>query len=401
MTIFLLGCAGLILLSTLFYLMPGAFRGGTEKTTAELNLDWFRQREQELQAEGNSTLMEDAQRRLLEDLSEEAAGQVPEAPIATAQQRFPTWLLLPIIAVASSSLYYLLGSAPDVVISRQLGAISEQATPQQRAQLIRTIESRSAQRPQNLHYGSLLGRYYMGQEDYTAAAATYNSLVQEVPGDPQVLAFAAQAQYLANKRRLSEAGRLLAEQSLAIDPRQRTALGLLGMASFEQGQFGAAVQYWQRLLAMEPPNSAAAQMIAGVIERAQQQIAGSPGSLASSTPELQSVAGVTISVSLPTGATIADTDTVFVLARGANSSSRMPIAVQRLTGSQLPIELRLDDSSSMAGQKISQTESVVVIVQVSPDGKPGEANASWLGQGGPVAPSMDTTPLEIVLRPAT
>jgi cytochrome c-type biogenesis protein CcmH len=76
----------------------------------------------------------------------------------------------------------------------------------------------------------------------------------------------------------------------------------------------------------------------------------------------------------------------------------MPIAVQRLQGSQLPITLRLDDSNSMAGQKLSETESIVVIVQVSPDGRPGEAGASWLGQAGPLAPTMETEALDIVLR---
>ena len=70
----------------------------------------------------------------------------------------------------------------------------------------------------------------------------------------------------------------------------------------------------------------------------------------------------------------------------------MPIAVQRLTGAQLPVTLRLDDSNSMAGQKLSAASSVIVAVQVSRSGRPGEANARWLGQAGPVAPSVDDTP---------
>jgi cytochrome c-type biogenesis protein CcmH len=53
----------------------------------------------------------------------------------------------------------------------------------------------------------------------------------------------------------------------------------------------------------------------------------------------------------------------------------------------------------MAGQKLSQTASVMVAVQVSADGRPGAENASWLGEVGPVAPSTDDNALEIVLRP--
>ena len=96
---------------------------------------------------------------------------------------------------------------------------------------------------------------------------------------------------------------------------------------------------------------------------------------------------------------MAPTDTVFVLARNAASDSRMPIAVQRLQAAQLPVTLRLDDNNSMAGQKLSATESVLVVVQVSPAGTPGEANATWLGQAGPLAPSMDLSPREILLQP--
>ena len=75
----------------------------------------------------------------------------------------------------------------------------------------------------------------------------------------------------------------------------------------------------------------------------------------------------------------------------------MPFAVQRFTGAQLPLTLRLDDSKSMAGQKLSTMESIVVVVQVSPEGRPGEASASWLGRAGPLTPSLDSKPLDIEL----
>ena len=183
---------------------------------------------------------------------------------------------------------------------------------------------------------------------------------------------------------------MLAEQSLAINPRQRTALGLLGMASFEQGQYRAAIEYWQRLLAMEPAGSEAAVMITGVVERAREKLGEGGQQAVRAEIEAAVTPGVTVRVSLPAGSKIEASSTVFILARAANSDSRMPIAVQRLSGSDLPAVLRLDDSTSMAGQKLSEAESIIVIVQVSPDGQPGEANATWLGDAGPLAPSLDT-----------
>ena len=408
MTFFILACAGLLVFSAVFYLVPRGRKGDVEEDLESANLEWYRLRQAELAREGSDALQDDARLRLLED-EQQAAAAAP----ARGGNSFPTWLLLPVIAAMSSVLYYALGAAPDVMISRQLQALDDSSTPEQMQVLMDAVEVRSAQRPDNLDYIALLGRYYMGREEYARAARTYASLAKEIPEDAYALASAAQAEYLAAGRQLSPEARLRAEQSLAIDPHQRTALGLLGMASFEQGKYRAAMAYWERLLAIETPGSEGARMITGVVEMARQRLveagelpatvaAAAPVSQASTpgtpVPE-QASAGVTVEVTLPEGAEVAATDTVFVLARNAASDSRMPIAVQRLQAGQLPVTLRLDDSNSMAGQKLSATESVVVVVQVSPNGTPGEANATWLGQGGPLAPGTDLPPVQIVLQP--
>ncbi|CAA0088507.1 Formate-dependent nitrite reductase complex subunit NrfG [Halioglobus japonicus] len=399
----MLACAGLVLLSSVFYLFPRMRSGAAEADLDRANLEWFRQREAELIRDGESGLREDARIRLLEEQHERKEQQI-ELQKDTARS-FPVWVLLPLVAVLASALYYALGAAPDVLITQRLQGMQSDTTPEQMRTLIKDVETRSAQRPDNLHYLAMLGQFYMAEEDYGQAARTYDTLVDAVPGDAQALAYAAQAEYLANERTLGDRARLRAEQALAANPHQRTALGLLGMASFEQGQYRAAIEYWQRLVAMEPPGSESAQMIGQVIATARQQLAQedptSAASVAQQPAAAASTKGVTVTVTAPPGAAIAATDTVFILARNANSDSRMPIAVQRLSGAQLPVTLRLDDGNSMAGQKLSQTASVIVAVQVSASGQPGEANASWLGQVGPIAPSDDAEPQTIVLHSNT
>lgn len=400
MTTFLFACAGLLLLSSLFYLFPRVRAGGAEEDLDRANLQWFQLRQAELAEEGNDALQDDARLRLLEDERQRHAAQ------KTLVQSFPVWILLPLVVLFSSGLYYVLGAAPDVLIAQQLQGMEADTPPEQMRSLIQDVEERAAQRPDNLHYRALLGRYYMGLEDYARAAQTYGALADAVPEDAQALAYAAQAEYLAAGRTLGNRARLRAEQALAADPHQRTALGLLGMASFEQQQYQAAIVYWQRLLVMESPDSESGQMIAQVIETARQRLAETDPEAAESAASvtLQETAttpgaGVTVRVSVPANADIGATDTVFILARNADTDSRMPIAVQRLTGAQLPVTLRLDDSNSMAGQKISLATSVIVAVQVSPDGRPGEDNARWLGQIGPLAPSVDDAPRDVVLEP--
>jgi cytochrome c-type biogenesis protein CcmH len=374
--------------------------GGAEADLDRANLQWFQLRQAELTEEGNDALLDDARLRLLEDEQQRHAAHM------TLVQSFPVWTLLPLVALLSGGLYYFLGAAPDVVIAQQLRSMQADTPPEQMRSLIRDVEERSAQRPDNLHYAALLGRYYMGQGDYAQAAQSYGVLVEAEPEDAQALAYAAQAEYLAGGRTLNKNARLRAEQALAADPHQRTALGLLGMASFEEKQYQAAIEYWQRLLVMESPDSESGQMITQVIETARQRLAEtdpeaavSSAMVTSQETKMTTGLGVTVRVSVPADADIGPADTVFILARNADSDSRMPIAVQRLTGAQLPVTLRLDDSNSMAGQKISLAPSVIVAVQVSPDGRPGEDNARWLGQIGPLAPSVDDAPRDIVLEP--
>lgn len=403
MTTFVIGCVVLLLLGSLFYLFPKGRAGGADEELERANVEWYRLRQAELAEEGADALQDDARLRLLED--EQQAGAATR-PVAAKSASFPAWVLLPVVVLLSSVLYLQLGAAPDVLISRQLQALEASDDPVLSAELISAIQGRVEQRPDNLDYVALLGRYYMGQQDYALAAETYAALAQQAPEDAYALAYAAQADYLAAGRQLSERARLWAEQALAIQPHQRTALGLLGMASFEQQQYREAIGYWQRLLVSEQPGSESANMISGVIaaarmrlgEAAESPVAATTGNTGQ-TYVAAAGAGVTVRVALPEGAQLAPSDTVFVLARNAASDSRMPIAVQRLQAGQLPVTLRLDDSNSMAGQKLSDTESVLVVVQVSPDGRPGEAGATWLGQLGPLAPSAELEPREIVLQP--
>ena len=391
----LLACLGLILLSGAFYLFPRYRDQDRPTDESGANLEWYRLREAELAEEPDASLAEDARLRLLEDTD---SSRSEAAAVVADTQSFPRWLLFPVVAILSVLLYWQLGAAADVTISRQLQTLDAEATPAQMNALIAAIESRAEQRPGNLHYAALLGRFYMGQQDYQRASAIYRDLAEAAPGDAQALAYAAQAEFLAAGRVLSDDARLLAEQALAVDPHQRTALGLLGMASFEQGQYRAAIEYWERLLVTETPGSDSANMIASVIQRARDNLgATAPATVAAAEAAVDT--GVTVTVAMPEGAEYGPADTVFVLARNPDSGNRMPIAVQRLSASQLPATLRLSDANSMAGQKISEADSVLVVVQVSPDGQPGEASATWLGQAGPVSPGADLAPLEILLSP--
>jgi cytochrome c-type biogenesis protein CcmH len=269
------------------------------------------------------------------------------------------------------------------------------------------VEQRAGERPQNLHYQAMLGRFYMNEADYGRARVLYLKLIERAPGDAGALALAAQASYLAAGRILDTDSQLLAERALSIDPHQRTALGLLGMAAYENAQYQAAITYWQRLLVMENPDSPSAQMIQGIIDRAQATLTGSDSGTSPHTamlkpaqPEVAAVAGagIQLRLELAPGSEVNASDTIFVFARNPAVASRMPVAVQKLTVAQLPLTLRLDDSNSMAGQKLSELTEVNVVARVSPSGRPDAQSASYQAELGPLQPAADGPVHALVLR---
>jgi cytochrome c-type biogenesis protein CcmH len=400
---------GLLLgLAAIFLLLPGLFlrRGQVHDLTAS-NRDWFEQRSAELSLEpiADDELLQDARLRVLEDADTSMASTSTATASTDEGSSTGRVLLLVTLALLAFVLYWQLGAAADVQLTRTLQGISDESSEEDYRQLMLLVEQRAGERPQNLHYQAMLGRFYMNEADYGRARVLYLKLVEQAPGDAGALALAAQASYLAAGRVLDENSQMLAEQALSIDPHQRTALGLLGMAAYENAQYQAAISYWQRLLVMENPDSSSAQMIQGVIARAQAALTGSgsgasPHSLAANTAEPETTAAVAIQLrlELAPGSEVNASDTVFVFARNPAVASRMPVAVQKLTAAQLPLTLRLDDSNSMAGQKLSALTEVSVVARVSPSGRPDAQSASYQAELGPLQPAAGGPVHALVLR---
>ena len=396
------GAISLLALAAIFVLFPSLFlRSRQARSLRSDNLEWFSQRQRELAAEPDAErLLQDAQLRLLEDDVDSLTDDTTE-PRGTRG-----WLLLIPLVLLSVLLYLQLGAAPDVLLTQGLRSLGENSSEDEYRDLMRQMETRSLARPDNLHYQAMLGSFNMNAGNYGEAQRIYRSLVDAAPGDAGAMALAAQAGFLAAGRKLDSENQMLAEQALGIDPHQRTALGLLGMASYEQGQYRAAIGYWRRLLVLEAPESSSGQMIASVIQMAEKALAAEGGESVAAVTEpvvgtadpAAGSAGVSVSISFPPDTQVQADDSVFVFARDPDSGSRMPVAVQRFPASRLPVTLRLDDAASMAGQKISQLSQVVVIARVSPGGQPGEEHATWQAQLGPLVPSLDSEPLALRLQ---
>lgn len=400
MSAFVAGAGALLLLAAALLLWSDRRRPrGADRD--DPNLGWLEQRRRELADSGDPRLLDEAALRLLEDGA--AAGVRPASPGPRGGRRLAALLLL-LALPASALLYYRLGALEDVLIYRQLDALSEQ-DPAGLERLTARVQARSEARPDNLYYLDLLGQLQLGSEDAAQAVDTFRRLAERAPESARAQAQAAQAMFLAAGRRLEPEAQLLAERALALDPQEGMALGLLGMASFEAQQYAAAVTYWERLQALEAPGSESHRMLEDVLrlarERAGLDVAeASPvaGAAATGDGSDAPAAGVTVSLALPEAAAASPDAVVFVFARPRGAAGGMPLAVRRLRAADLPLTLRLSDADSMAGALLSEAGEVVVSAQLSRNGQPGAANALFRGESPPVTPDVGGEAVAIRLQ---
>lgn len=366
----------------------------------ESNLDWLALRQGELNdvvGEDRQALSRDAELRILDESSGAESEQVLPNGGTFAGGRRGVLLLIAVVVIAPILLYFNLGAIEDVRIAEALEGMQD-ASPAEVQRLLSDIEERSAAKPGNVEYLSLLGEYYTAQNAHVRALEIYEQLLLEFPESAELLARAAQAEYLKGERQLTDRARRRAEAALAINPEQRSALGTLGMAAFEAGQYARALQYWEQLLAFEAPGTPGYQMLTTIIAEARTRggLADAPAVTPIEAEPSLSV-GVTVTVAMPEGVTAQGT--VFVIARPSGGAQRMPTAAVRRSASELPFSVRLDDTSSMAGQKISALSLIDVEVQLSVTGQPGRANASWLANAANIEPTEDAK-IQLVLEVA-
>jgi cytochrome c-type biogenesis protein CcmH len=344
----------------------------------ETNADWLRLRQRELEGESPS-LQEEAALRLIDDGADETGVMAYERRAYNLKAQVLGGLLLAALVVG---LYQQLGGWEDVEIADALANL-ETAQPDDVMALIDRIEVRSEARPDNADYSLLLAEYFLSGNQPNQATRYFDRLIEAGTTSPEILGKAAQAEFLSSGRILSGQARARAEQALAMDPMQSTALATLGMAAFEESDYAQAIEFWQRLRTLEAPGSPGYEMLGQVIERARQELAQSGQAPPVSSPESSDdVAeasdpgpGVVIEILQPEGEDIPEGAVIFVLARPEGAESGMPIAVVRRQVSAWPLSVHLDDSTSMAGQLLSGFSSVSIEVQISINGQPGRTNA--------------------------
>jgi cytochrome c-type biogenesis protein CcmH len=306
------------------------------------------------------------ERRVLEESQTGGTDPLHPRPARHWLAAVVTTVSLPVVAIA---LYWQLGSTEgldvDAYVKQQAGEI----TPEKVAEMTARLEQHLERNPDDAEGWAMLGRANKALQNYEASARAWARAVALQPGDANVLTDYAEALGLAAQGDLSGEPADMLARALRVNPNQTKALALSGSAAFATEDYKAAIEHWQKLLALsaEDPELAAA-LRTGIAE-AQSRLKQGAGvdSAALKAPAPVVLEG-TVSLSTQLSQAVAPDDTVFLFARVAQGAG-MPLAAQRVKVSDLPYRFRLDDSMAvMPGRKLSDADQFVVGARVSKSG---------------------------------
>ena len=395
--------AGVLLLAALACLLLPVLRVRrlqAEEDRTALNVALYEERLAELanqQAAGTLTPEQfeegraDAARELLDDTQGEE--QQRSASLGRAVPLIAA-LLVPLLGYG---MYMHWGASDKVELARNF---VEQ--PKSIEEMTARLEQAVKAQPESTDAWYFLARTYMSQERPAEAAAAFEQLVGLAGREPELLGQWAQALYFAGDREWTDEIRQLTDEALKADPHEVTSLGLLGIAAFEDGRFEEAAGFWERLVATLPPEDPSREAIQGGIAQARERI-GQTTSTDEQPVEEAAAAPVSLEVEVDLADELAGKvepgDAVFVFARAA-SGPAMPLAVKRLSVSDLPATISLSDADAMMPQlRLSNFEQVVLLARVSRDGD--ATRGEWQGSSEPTRPGAEHSVRLTIDQPVT
>lgn len=356
------------------------------------NLGVYHQRVAELRRDhqdGNidpddlQSLIEELSAALLDDVPEERKGE----PAGTSSQPsfegplrrvlLPAALagLVPIFAVL---LYIELGAGADLELAGAAGLLrSNVDRPVALAELVVRLERRLDAHPDDFDSLYVLGHVRMRERNFAAAASSFTRAVALNRFDPDTLVSLIQANFLAERGRISEVNRGYVDRLLAIAPGQPVVLEMLASDATASADYVGAAGYLERALSggVAGPNAAA---LRAELERVRGLAGIGPGPAIDVTiTGLAGIDGLTPQAVL------------YVIAR--RRGERMPRMVVRRDVDEDPLTVRLDHAALMGQQDpLREGEILEVIARLS---RTGDVRA------GPDAVEVISRPVTLAKQP--
>ncbi|MCA0901283.1 c-type cytochrome biogenesis protein CcmI [Microbulbifer agarilyticus] len=315
------------------------------------------------------------------------------------------------VPLAALGLYFYWGAHDDVALYRDIVASQSGASDMVvEARITQQLRKRVESHPEDLNSRYMLAQRLLVSNDIQGALAQYRYIVAKEPEAVNIRAELAQALFFANGSKITAEVIREVEQVLATQPNNTTALGLAGIAAFEQKNYMAAKSHWQRALNQLTPGSNAAQALAAGVQRAEAALAKVGGEAVANSTAIASESAeesaskvqsadensIAVTVSLGDAVKYSPSTPVFVYARTAESP--MPLAIVRLTAADLPARVVLDESRAMMpGRSLKTVDQVQVVARLAVGGNARPAPGDWQGEVKMLAREDWSKPLSIVI----
>lgn len=366
----------------LLWPLLGAGKRSASSTRQETNLSVYRDQLRELEADFAAGTLDvtqhraarsDLESRVLED---SAGADVSDASaIAKSQAANPrsvgvsvgVAIALPVLAVA---LYFWVGTPAGLNPQNQVADATQdhQTTPAQIEAMMTQLEQRLQAEPNNVEGWVMLARSYAALRRFVDSSAAYARAAALLPDSAQLLVDYADVLAMSKQTLQGEPEKII-RRALKVEPTNLKALSLMGSAAFERQDYRAAVDWWQKILKLVPPDSPPAQSINNSIAEARSLGGMSAPRTAAPVPVIAAMVSGTVQLDSALRARVADTDVVFIFARAAGGGRSPPVAAMRTMAKDLPLTFILDDSMAMMpSMNLSSTTSVVIGARISKSG---------------------------------
>jgi cytochrome c-type biogenesis protein CcmH len=383
-----------LIAGALLFVVPPLLRRGlrTGETRDAVNVAVYRDQLRELEADLRAGTLApdqhekargDIEARLLADVGKGDALAHPQRPTRAAA--LALGLAVPICALA---VYVAVGNPRALLPQSAEGANAHGVSAQQFEAMVSRLAARLKENPEDPEGWMMLGRSYAVLGRFGEASEAYAKAAARTPGDAQLLADYADALAMAQGRTLQGEPEKILLRALAVDPNNVKALLLAGTAAFNRNDGASAVRHWERVLGLLPAESDMVQRVQASIAQAR-SLGRSPGAKTQIAKPAQAPGGgrvsgvVTLAPEL--AGKVAPGDTVFIFARAAEGP-RMPLAILRRRGSDLPVQFSLDDSMAMAPQmKLSAFPRVVIGARVSKSANASPQPGDLQGSSAPIS----------------
>lgn len=215
----------------------------------------------------------------------------------------------------------------------------------------------------------LLGRLHYSTNDLESALGAFDKALKLNPDHLGVLSSYTQALLSTGQEEYIRKADKLIRHSIAINPQDVNALGMLAITSTQLGDKVTALNSWQKLKSSLPENDP---MGAEIDKR-----------IAALSDEPEDGTSVLITVSLDESLQdkLPENAFLFVFAQDAQGQVRMPAAVVKNRLGALPVEIKLSDANAMMpSYKLSQLSEVKLVARISLDENVAQAQGELQGE---------------------